>query len=103
MHILYYVGEIRDIAQLEELKRLVVVGEEELKLAQALIQRLTAKEFKPEEFKDRYTEALKELIKAKAAGEEYVVKPEEVAVEAKSLMQALKLSVEMTKKKKKEA
>jgi DNA end-binding protein Ku len=100
MHILYYVGEIRDIEQLEELKHLVVVSEEELKLAQALIQGLARKELKLEEFKDRYTEALKELIKARAAGEVYEVKPEKVAVEAKELMEALKASVERVKKKK---
>lgn len=100
MHLLHYVGEVKPIEQLEELKRLVVVSEEELKLAQTLIQGLTKPEFKLEEFKDRYAEAVRELVKAKVEGHEYEAKPEEVAAEAKSLMEALKASLEVVKKKK---
>jgi len=101
MHILYYIREIRDINQLSELKNLVVVSKEELELAKALISKLTEEEFAPEKFKDQYTEALKELIKAKAEGKEFKVKEEKPAEEAKGLMEALKASVETVKKKKK--
>jgi DNA end-binding protein Ku len=100
MHVLFYQSEIRDIEQLEELKRLVVVSEDELKLARALIEGLTRKEFDPTAFTDAYTEALKQLIQAKAAGKSYEVRPEKVAVEAKTLMEALRASVEKVKKKK---
>jgi DNA end-binding protein Ku len=101
MHILYYIREIRDIDELSELKNLVVVSKEELELAKALISKLTEEEFDPAKFKDQYTEALKELIKAKAEGKEFEVKAEEKVAEAKSLMEALKASVETVKKKKK--
>jgi DNA end-binding protein Ku len=102
MHILFYLREIRDIEKLPELERLVVVSKEELELAKALISRLTKEEFDISKFKDEYTEALKQLIKAKAEGKEIEVKAEEKPVEeAKSLMEALKASVELAKKKKK--
>lgn len=101
MHILYYLGEIRDINELSELKNLVVVSKEELEMAKLLINKLSKKEFDVSKFKDRYTEALKKLIKAKAAGKELEIKEEKPAIEAKSLMEALKASVEAVKKKKK--
>jgi DNA end-binding protein Ku len=100
MHILYYVGEVRPIDELSELKNLVVVRKEELDLARALIQKLTESKFDPKKFKDAYTEALMNLIKAKAEGKPIEVKEEKVE-KAKELMEALKASVEAVKKKKK--
>jgi DNA end-binding protein Ku len=100
MHILFYLGEVRDIEELPELKKLVVVSKEELELAKLLISKLTREEFRIEDFKDNYTEALKKLIKAKAEGKEFEVKEEKPAEEAKSLMEALKASVEVVEKKK---
>jgi len=102
MHILYYLGEIKDIDKLSELKNLVVVRKEELELAKLLINKLTAKEFDATRFRDRYTEALKKLIKAKAKGEEFEIEEEKPAAKAKNLMEALKASVEVVKKKRKE-
>ncbi len=99
MHVLFYLGEIRPMEELSELKNLVVVSKKELELARALIQKLTESEFKPEGFEDRYTKALMELIKAKAEGKTVEIK-EEKKEEAKSLMEALKASVETVKKKK---
>ena len=101
MHVLYYLGEVRDIDKLPELERLVVVSKEELELAKALISKLTESEFDLSKFKDRYAEALKKLIKAKIEGKEFVTKAKEEVKEAKSLMEALKASVEALKKKKK--
>jgi len=100
MHVLYYLGEVREIEELSELKNLVVVSKEELELARMLIQKLTESEFDPKKFKDAYTEALMELIKAKAEGKSVEVKEEKVE-KAKELMEALKASVETVKKKKK--
>ncbi|MEM7826140.1 MAG: Ku protein [Candidatus Aenigmatarchaeota archaeon] len=102
MHLLYFLREIKDIEELPELKNLVVVSEEELELAKALIEKLTEEGFDASKFKDEYTEKLKELIKAKAEGREIEVKAEERVEEAKSLMEALKASIEQAKKKKKE-
>jgi len=100
MHILFYLGEVRNIEELPELKKLVVVNKEELELAKLLISKLTKEEFRIEDFKDNYTEALKKLIKAKAEGKEFEMKEEKPAEEAKSLMEALKASVEVVEKKK---
>ncbi|MDI6825784.1 MAG: Ku protein [Candidatus Aenigmarchaeota archaeon] len=99
MHVLYYLGEIREIEELSELKNLVVVSKEELELARTLIQKLTESEFDPKKFKDTYTEALMELIKAKAEGKAIEVKEEKVE-KARELMESLKASVEAVKKKK---
>ncbi|HDJ96510.1 MAG TPA: Ku protein [Candidatus Aenigmarchaeota archaeon] len=103
MHVLYYIGEVRNIDELPELKNLVVVSKEELELAKALISKLTKKEFDMSEFKDTFTEKLREVIKAKAEGKSVEVKEEKPIEEAKSLIEALKASVEAieTKKKKK--
>jgi DNA end-binding protein Ku len=103
MTILHYKGEIVPLEQLEELKRLVVVKESELKLARSLIEKLTA-EFDIEKFKDMYGEAVAELIKKKIAGKEIVGKPIEVKpTPAKDLMEALRASVETIKKKKRKS
>ncbi|HDN90894.1 MAG TPA: hypothetical protein ENG56_00865 [Candidatus Aenigmarchaeota archaeon] len=101
MHILHYLSEVKPIEELPELKNLVVVSEEELKLAQMLIQKLSG-EFDISKFKDHYTEKLKELIKAKLEGREIAVKEEEKEELAKSLVEALKSSLEMVEKKEKE-
>jgi len=102
MHVLHYIGEVKNIEELEEIKHLVPVREEELKLAQALIQKLTEKEFDISKFKDSYTEALKKLIKAKVEGKEIVeVEEEKKEEKEKSLVEALKASVEIASKKKK--
>mgnify|MGYP000108938498 CR=1 FL=1 len=103
MHVLYYAGEIRDIEQLSELKNLVVVSREELELASALVSKLTEKTFDAKRFKDRYTEALKKLIKAKAEGKKFEVKKEKHIEKAKDLMEALKASVEAARKRKAKA
>ncbi len=100
MHVLHYLGEVRDIEDLEELRGLVTIREEELKLARALIEQLTTKELKLETFKDSYAEAIKKLVKAKLEGKKIEVEREEEAELAKSLMEALKASVESAKKKK---
>jgi len=100
MHILHYLGEVKDVEEFSELKHLVTIKEEELKLAQALISKLTEKEFDLSKFKDNYTEALMKLIKAKAEGKEIKVE-EAPREEVKGLMEALKASVEAVEKKKK--
>src|SRR5206468_2332957 len=101
MHILHYTGEIRPIEELSEIKNLVTVKEDELKLAHLLIQRLTQGDFDVSKFHDAYTEELKKLIKAKAEGKEVVVKEVPETQQAKGLMEALKASVEVVQKKKK--
>lgn len=100
MTVLHYKDEIIPMDQIEALKKYVVIKEAELKLAKALIEKLSG-EFKIEEFKDEYTKAVEDLIKKKIAGEKIVEKPEEKIEPTKDLMEALKKSVELVKKKKK--
>jgi DNA end-binding protein Ku len=100
LHTLFYKDEVKDINELEEIKKLVVVSKEELELAKTLISHLTKESFSIEEFRDRYTEALKELIKAKLEGREFKLEEEKPKEEEKSLMEALKASVETIKKRK---
>jgi DNA end-binding protein Ku len=97
---LHYVNEVRDINELEELRRLVSIKEAELKLAQALVAQLGTKEFHIEEFKDRYKEAVEKLIEGKAKGK--IIKAEKIEAikPTEDLMRALKASIQIKKKKK---
>ena len=67
---------------------------EELKMASALIAQLT-KPFKPEEYKDEFSEKLLKVIEAKAKGKASTVKPLKVVHSAttEDLMQKLKASL----------
>jgi DNA end-binding protein Ku len=69
-------------------------------MARSLIENLTA-EWDPDKYTDEYRQALLELIEKKVAGEEieYVAPPEE-APKVVDLMDALRASVEATKKEK---
>lgn len=67
---------------------------EELKMAATLIAQLT-KPFKPEEFKDEFSEKLLKVIEAKAKGKSTTVKPMKVvhSSNTEDLMQKLKASL----------
>jgi len=102
MHALYYKNEIKDISKLSELKSLPKVTKEEIELARVLIEKLSKEKLELEQFKDEYSEKLKQLIKAKVEGKQIVEEEsKEKEVKAKSLMEALKASVEEVEKKKK--
>lgn len=103
MTLLHYKDEVIPMETLEELKKLVVIRPEELKLAVSLIEKLTA-EFDVSKYRDVYGEAITELIKKKVAGQEIVGKPLEIKpTPAADLMAALRASVEAMKKRKKAA
>lgn len=96
---LHYHEELTKPEELENLKKVVVVREQELQLAQALIQQL-AQEFRPEEFQDRYRQAVLELVKKKAEGEAIpLLRAKEVGATV-DLMKALEASLEEAKKRK---
>jgi DNA end-binding protein Ku len=101
MTVLHYKDEIIPMEELEALKRMVVIKEAEIRLAKALIEKLSGK-FEIEKFKDEYVEAVARLIKKKAAGEKIKEKPIEIEpTPSRDLMKALKASVEAVKKRKK--
>jgi len=92
--LLYYIDEVRNPAEIPGWGVKVEITEEELNLAKQLILAMK-KPLKLEEYKNEYKEALLKLIEAKLAGKEITV-AEEVSA-AKSLMDALKQSLEMVK------
>jgi DNA end-binding protein Ku len=94
---MFWPDEIR-AADFEILDKQVEVRENEVQMAKSLIDNLTDA-FKPEEFRDEYREALLEIVEKKAAGEEIEVVPEPEPTKVVDLMEALKASVEATKKK----
>ncbi|HXF56919.1 MAG TPA: Ku protein [Actinomycetota bacterium] len=89
--------EIRP-AEFEELEREVSVRPQEVQMAKSLIDNLTGP-FRPEEYRDEYREALLEVIERKVRGEEIEVVPEPEPTKVVDLMEALRASVEATKKK----
>jgi len=99
METMFWPDEIREPA-FEELAEDVKVRAEEVKMAQMIIDNLTAP-FDPNDWVDVSREAVEELAQRKLEGEE-IVTPTEAAQPAGvvDLMEALKASVEATKKRK---
>lgn len=91
---LHYIDEIRNPAEIPGWGIRVEMSEEELELAKQLIMAMR-KPLKLETYRDEYKEALMELIEAKLAGKEITISEEVTA--AKSLMDALKASLEAVK------
>lgn len=93
---LFYPDEIREVPSEIDIDA-VKVSAAEMKMAEALIE-LLRDDFKPEEYKDEYREALQQVIDAKLEGVE--VEAPAVALPAKvtDLMSALKASVAAAKK-----
>lgn len=74
------------------------ISAKEVQLAVKLIEQLTEK-FNPAAFKDNYIDALKKVIKAKAAGKQIrIAEPREMPATVKDLMEVLKESLNQKKK-----
>jgi DNA end-binding protein Ku len=102
MYTLHHDAEIRSIDQIEELNSVPAkVKPEEMKLARQVIATFDA-ELDLKEYKDEYTEGLRQIIDAKIAGEEYVASEVQEPPKVVDLMEALRRSldtVSTTKKK----
>ena len=99
--VLHYKDEIIPIETLEELKKPVVIEENELQLAKTLVEKLSGG-VDIEKCSDEYSQALKSLIEQKAKGKVIEVKKEEGKSEGVGdLMQALKASIQVLEKRKK--
>lgn len=86
---LYFHSEIQKSPEIKKGK----VDSKELKLAISLIDQMTAP-FKPEKFKDEYTEKIKKAIKQKIAGKQIIeTKDKKDHIEVIDLMDALKQSL----------
>jgi DNA end-binding protein Ku len=93
---MFWPDEIRE-AKFEELDKEVRVSDREVSMAESLIDNLT-EAWNPDAYTDEYREALLDIVEKKVAGEEIEeVEPVEPA-RVVDLMDALKQSVEATKK-----
>ncbi len=92
---LRYPREIRSIKDVPDLDKKREIDQDQLKLARSLVDTMVT-EFSSMEIKDRYTEALREVIDAKIQGKEVVAVTEE-ARPAVDIMTALKQSIEKAK------
>lgn len=98
METMYWPDEIRQ-PEFEELDQDVDLRKEEVKMAQMLIDGLTA-EFDPEAFKDSTREAIETAAQKKVEGREIVAPEAPEPTKVVDLLEALKASVEATKKRK---
>jgi DNA end-binding protein Ku len=94
LHTMYYVDEVRDVAEFHPRRNLV--NEKELKLARTLIESLVG-EFEPQKYKDTYRENLKKLIEAKIKGKEIKPAPEPKVAKVVDIMEALQKSLQAKK------
>lgn len=94
---MFYPDEVRPTTQLPIWNRDLKMQENELQMARQLIENLTTS-FSPEKYTDEYRKALLEIIEGKIKGEEvFVASPPEKG-EVIDLVEALKASVEATRK-----
>jgi DNA end-binding protein Ku len=97
LHTMHWPDEIGD-AKFDELRKRPRINDRERKMARELIEQLSG-DFDPGEFRDEYHRELKKLIRKKIKGEEIVVpEPEPERAEVVDLMDALKASVDATRK-----
>jgi DNA end-binding protein Ku len=97
METMFWPDEIREPA-FEELDEEVEIGSQEVKMAEMIIDNLTSS-FDPAEWVDASREAVEELADKKIKGEEIVAPEAPQPTGVVDLMEALKASVEATKKK----
>ena len=98
METMYWPDEIRQ-PEFEELDGEVELRKEEVKMAEMLIDGLTA-EFDPDAFKDSTREAIESAAQKKVEGQEIVAPAAPEPTKVVDLLEALKASVEATKKRK---
>ena len=98
---MYWPDEIRP-ADFEELDKDVKIRPQELQMARTLIENLTD-DWKPDQYRDEYRDALMEIVEKKVAGEEIEVIEAPAPTKVVDLMDALKASVEAATKEKKPA
>ena len=95
MHTMYFTHEVR---KEEEFRTdTSVVKDQEVKLAQMLVESLAAP-FEPEKYKDTYRDNLQALIEAKINGQEVVTPPTAEPSKVIDIMEALKKSLAIAKK-----
>jgi len=94
---IFYPDEIRPVSEIPALPEETKADEKELSIAKQLIENLTTK-FDPSKYADEYRESLQKVIEAKIQGREVAAAPEAPENKVIDLMEALKASLEMTRK-----
>jgi len=87
---MFYQDDIRELQRSYDIPQ---PNEQELKMAQVLINSMDTP-FDPSQYKDEYQERLKQLIETKIAGKEVVPAKQEPVGNVIDLMEALKASIE---------
>ncbi|HJU05445.1 MAG TPA: hypothetical protein VJ692_09870, partial [Nitrospiraceae bacterium] len=90
--------EVRDFGEID--KGAAKTTEAELGLAVRLIDELSEEQFKPEQYTDEYRQRVMDLIQRKAEGKKITVSPQPRSGEVIDLMDALKASLEKSRKEK---
>jgi DNA end-binding protein Ku len=94
MFTLHHAAEVRTLAAIDELRGLPTdVKPDEVKLAKQVIGAFEG-ELDLQSFKDEYKDGLREIIRAKIAGEEVVAKTVEAPANVVNLMEALRKSLD---------
>jgi DNA end-binding protein Ku len=91
IEMLLYPDEIR--LDLDKTTPATKLNKNELQMATTLVELMTQK-FEPQKYKDRYREAMSELIEAKLEGQEVVAEKAPAQTKVVDLMDALRASVE---------
>jgi DNA end-binding protein Ku len=94
---MFWPDEIRDAADVPGLDKEAKVSDRELQMAESLIANLT-EGWNPDAYTDEYREALLDIVEKKVAGEEIELIEAPEPSKVVDLMEALKASVEQTKK-----
>jgi DNA end-binding protein Ku len=94
---MFFPDEIRQASEVENVPVRARAGERELKMAKQLIGSL-ATDWDPKRYHDQYRERVLKLIRDKAKGKEVVLPEAPTETKVKDLMEALRASIEATKK-----
>ena len=99
---MFYPDEIRSVDEIASRIEGITIRPGELRMATQLVDAMTEK-FEPEKFRDEFRDALRSLIQSKISGIKVEAKPKIQEEETKSLIEALKASVESARSKTQEA
>lgn len=97
---LFYEDEVRSFQEIDRGDEVSFKAAEE-KMAEQLIEQLSAERFDPSKFRDEFSARVMEAVEEKIAGNEITAPPEAPAAKVIDLFEALKESVEQTKSDKK--
>ncbi|UNC93391.1 non-homologous end joining protein Ku [Candidatus Contubernalis alkaliaceticus] len=101
METMFYPDEVRNTDLVPVEGRGITIHENELKMAQQLVENL-ASSFDPEKYFDEYRERVLQIIEAKVAGQKIEVPEAPEKAKIVDLMEALRASVQMTEGKEEE-